>query len=160
MAGLLEHSPADIVRYTIIAHSLGTLHTGTGIPEDWTVFCDVEPDRPDRVITVYNTLGRKHKRTFPDSMTQEHYGILIRIRSNTPAEGYNKAAEIASVLDELVYQESIIIGSSVYCLHSFNRVGGILALPKDTVTPTRRIIHTFNGLTSIRQQTQGTGTVS
>lgn len=160
MAGTLEHSPADIVRYALIAHGLGFLHTGTGLPVDWTVFCDVEPDRPDNVITVYNTIGRKHGRTNPDRLVQEHEGIQIRIRSRTPKLGYNKAREIAIELDTQVYQEQVIIGSSVYCLHSFNRIGQIIALPKDTTTPSRRIVHTFNGLTSIRQNTLGTGTIS
>lgn len=151
MPGSLEHSPADIIRYLIIAHGLGTLHSGTGIPDDWTVFSDVEPDRPDRVITVYNTIGRKHARTF-DGVIQETHGILIRVRSQTPKEGYAKAREIAVELDEQVLQERITISGSIYCVHSFNRIGDVVGIPKDTTTPTKRLVHTFNGLTSIVQK--------
>lgn len=158
--GPLEHSPADILRYIIIAHGLGFLSSGIDNPVDWTVYADIEPDAPDNCITVYNTIGRRHKRLQATGRIHEHHGIQIRIRSRTPALGYNKARDIAVTLDEDVYKEQVTIGTSVYCLHSFSRAGDIIPFPRDTITPTKRIIHTFNGLVDIRQQVIGTGTIS
>lgn len=157
MADILEHSPADIIRYLLVAHGIGELPSGTGVMDDWSIFCDVEPDRPDNCITIYNTQGRKHARMQLSGRVVEHYGIQIRVRSRNPKLGYNMAQQIAAELDENVYQERVTIGTAIYCVHSFDRSGNIVAIPKDFSTPTKRLIHTLNGLTNIKQKVNGTG---
>lgn len=159
MAGRLQHSPADVIRYMLIQHGLGTLHSGSGVPDNWTIFSDVEPDRPDAVITVYNTMGVKHAQIHVTREVIEDEGIQIRVRSRTPAEGYEKANAIANELDEFVLQETVTIGTSVYCVHSFNRTSNVIPFPKDSQTPSARMVHVFNGLVTLKQKTQGTGTI-
>jgi hypothetical protein len=144
MTGALTHSPADILRYIIIAHGWGSLPSGI-TNADWSVFVDNEPDRPDNCITIYNTPSKYNGRIHY-GMVQELHGIQVRIRSALSNIGYTQARGIAVELDEQLYMESVTIGNRTYSVKSFNRKGDVLAFGKDSPTPTKRSIHTFNGL--------------
>lgn len=158
MPGPLDHSPADILRSAMILHNLGSFPSGISNAE-WSIFVDNEPDRPDSCATIYNTSSRQQGRTQTDGEIQEMHGIQVRIRAALSKEAYAKARQIAIELDEGFYQENVTIGSSVYCIHSFSRTSDVIPSPgKDTPTPTKRTILTFNGLLTVRQQVTGTGT--
>lgn len=155
--GHLDHSPADILRYLLIAHGIGTYPSGRSNPE-WSIFVDNEPNSPDGVITVYNTIGRTLNRTQPDGQISEMHGIQVRVRSSLSDDGWAKIRTIAIELDEQTYQETVTIGSATYCVHSFSRTGQIIPFPgKDAETPTKRSIHVFNGLLTVVQKILGTG---
>lgn len=151
MPGPLTHSPSDIVAQLIIDLGLGSLPNYATNPS-WPVFSHNEPDQPDNAITIYDTVGKKNGRTNPDHEIQEHHGIQVRIRSALSDVGYTKARAIAIALDEQVYRESVTIDSTTYCVQCFNRTGDIIAFGKDTPTPSKRFIWTFNGLIMLRKR--------
>jgi hypothetical protein len=156
MPGHLDHSPADVLRYLMIAHNLGSIGVGP-TTDDWRIFVDNEPDSPDNVVTVYNTTSRPQGRHQTDGEIQEMHGVQIRVRSQLSKEGYAKARSIAIELDEGTYRENVTIDSAVYCFHSFTRIGDIISIGKDAPTPTKRNVHVFNGLLTLTQKTIGTG---
>jgi hypothetical protein len=55
MSGSLDHFPADIIRQLLIDLGVGLDVTAT----DWPAFSQKEPDSPDNVITVFDTMGRE-----------------------------------------------------------------------------------------------------
>ncbi len=147
MPGSLTHSPADIMRYLLIDKSLGTLPTSE---DDWPIYANSEPDKPDNCITVYDTSNLKHGRTQVDGEVQEHHGIQVRIRSHTDTVAYIKARLIAVTLDSSTYRESVTIEASQYCVHSFTRTSDVIAIGKETITPSKRHVLTLNGLVMLR----------
>ena len=149
-SGLLTHSPADILSILLINHGLGILPSGQS-NIDWSVFTDNEPNTPDKVITVYNTTGRINAR-LQIGMVAEMHGIQVRVRSDLSTTGYTKAREIAIELDEQVYQEYVTVDSTLYCVHSFSRIGDVIPLGTDSRTPTKRNIYTVNGLLIVTQK--------
>jgi hypothetical protein len=74
MSGSLDHFPADIIRQLLIDLGVGLGVTAT----DWPAFSQKEPDSPDNVITVFDTMGRDLGRTNPDMVRSERYGIQVR----------------------------------------------------------------------------------
>lgn len=156
MEGTLQHSPADILRYLLIVHGMGSLPSGVN-NSDWSIFVDNEPDRPDNCITVYNTPSIQQGRIQPTGQMIEYFGTQVRVRSQESRTGFNKIREIAVELDEDVLNEVVDIGSASYCVQSYSRLGSILSFGKDAPTPTKRHIHTFNGYLIVKQNIIGTG---
>lgn len=149
MPGSLTHSPADILRRLLINLGLGTLPTTT--VTSWPIRAHNESDTPDNQITIYDTVGKKNGRTMFDGEVQEHHGFQIRIRSSNSVDGYTKARAIAVTLDEVIYQNNVVIGGTTYCVHSVTRTTDVIAIGKEASTPTKRSIHTINGLISVRE---------
>lgn len=155
MSGSLAHSPADVIRHLLIGLGLGT-NPADG--EAWPVYVSSEPDRPDSVITTYDTSGRLNGRTQVDGEVQEHHGIQIRVRDANPAAGFKKANEIAIALDETVYLDTVAIedvvgtGVSRYLVWNVSRVSGIFSLGKDVET-SKRNLFTINAVVSLRRTT-------
>jgi len=148
MSTPLVHSPADVVRYLLIAMNLGSDPATSTV--SWPVYATSEPSAPDDVITVYDTQGMVFGRNMLDGESVEHFGIQIRLRSQDHATGWKKMKGIARQLEEEIYQESITIQGSVYCVRSIKRTSSVLVLGKDT-PGSKRSIFTLNALCSIRQ---------
>lgn len=148
MPGVLVHSPADVVRRVMIAMGLG-VSPANGSTTNWPIYAESEPDRPDNVITVYNTSGRSFGSTQPDGEQQEHHGIQVRVRSITPEAGWTKANALAIALDEDLYQETVTIDGSTYTLHSVDRTGSVLPLGRNTPTD-KRSLFTINAMAVLR----------
>lgn len=147
MSGLLQHSPADVIRYLII-------QLGSGSNPDaslaWPVYAAKEPNLPDNCITVFDTEGRDDGRTSPDGERQEFHGVQVKIRATTHALGWDKARDIAVSLDEEVLNETVAIGSSRYVVTAVTRTSGVLVVGSDTPSSNRRIF-TFNAVVSVEQ---------
>lgn len=147
MSGSLTHSPADIIRKLLIDEGQGTT------PSDgsaWPVYFSQEPDKPDSVITVYDTVGIKNGRHQIDGEVQEHHGFLVRIRAATARAGFTKARAIAVALDESVRRDSVTVESSNYKVYSVTRISGPLSLGKDVPTSNNDLF-TINAVAAIRQ---------
>lgn len=147
MPGMLVHSPADIIRYLLIAKGGGTL------PSDgsaWPIFESYEPDQPDNAITLFNTLGVRNGRTHTDGEVQEHHGIQLRIRATHPTVGYAKARALALILDEQVYRDTVDIDGAMYVVWEVNRTSDVLELGKES-PETKRHIYTINAIVSVRE---------
>jgi hypothetical protein len=95
MSGSLDHFPADIIRQLLIDLGVGLDITAT----DWPAFSQKEPDSPDNVITVFDTMGRDLGRTNPDSVRSERYGIQVRVRGGDIDATGVRARSIAMALD-------------------------------------------------------------
>ena len=155
MSGSLVHSPAYIIQKLLVNFGLGTAPAVAGV---WPIYVSQEPDKPDSVITVYDTPGRQQGRLQTSGQWQELYGIQVRIRDAHHQDGYKKANAIATALDESIYQNTVTLEDNVgtttstYTVHSVSRAGGINSLGKD-VARTKRSLFTVNALVSLKQVT-------
>lgn len=155
MPGLLTLSPADVVRQLLIDLSAGSEPNG----DPWPIFASFEPDKPevpDNIVTVYDTLGTISGRTHTDGETQEHHGIQVRVRSDSPVAGYAKAREIADKLDKQVLRTlvTIIIGGFGFAwrVQSVTRTSDVIALGKEIPTSHRNVF-VVNAIVSLRETT-------
>src|SRR5690606_37798810 len=103
MAGLLSHSPADILRQLLIDLGLVNAHDEVG---DWPAFTHFEPTTPDNCITTFDTVGIRHNRLMTPGQTQHHYGLQVRVRAALSPVGFEKINEITIGL-ESVYRRLV-----------------------------------------------------
>lgn len=143
MAEALNHSPADVIRRVLIALGQGADPPAT----PWPVYSSFEPGSPDNIITTFDTTGRDHGRTAPDSERQVHHGVQVRVRANSHGAGFQKARQIALALDG-IYQYTITISGKTYLLHSFNRTSEVVVIGKES-PESRRSVFTVNGLVAL-----------
>ena len=153
MTGSLSHSQADIVAQLLIDLGFGTDPTLDGI---WPIYVTEEPNSPDNVITVYDTVGTSDGRTQFDGEMQEHHGILIRVRSTTYPIGRTKARAIAVGLDETVLRDTVGVasvlgtGTAQYFVDSVSRKGDVISLGKESPN-SKRTIFTINATVTLRE---------
>ena len=153
MSGSLEHSPAEVIRNLLVAKGAGTMPTASG---SWPIYHSLEPDLPDKVITVYNETGIKQGRTQIDGEVQEKHGIQIRVRSSNERNGYKKARQLADLVDKQVRQDLITLanvetaGNSTYRVVCISRVGDVISLGTE-LSATKRHLFTLNCLVPMRQ---------
>lgn len=143
----LTHSPADIIRYLLIAKGAGTLLGANG---SWPISAWQENDSPDNFITCYDTSGLKDGRVQNDGEVQEHPGVQIRVRSAIASDGNTKIRQIQDIVDKQVAYTTVVIASSNYIVHAISRPGTILSLGKETPT-SKRALFTLNILVTITQ---------
>ena len=160
MPGLLQHSPAEVVSSLLILLGQASDPATGG---DWPVVISSEPDIPDNLLVVFDTEGRQHGRTNPDSERQEHQGIQIKIRSQYHPIGYLKAQTVATTLDK-VFQQLVNVNTvitqppanvpqtitNVYKVANVLITSGVIVLGKETPT-SKRSLFTINGVVSLRQ---------
>lgn len=147
MAGLLDHSPADVLRYLLIDEGYGVL-LKTG---EWPIFSQYEPTKPDNCVTTYDTTGFRQGRLMPTGQTQHHYGLLVRVRSNDSPIGHKKINEITIGM-EAVYQQPVSIDGTAaqYTVHSVNHASGPVYIGREEGTD--RMLFTVNFLACIHQE--------
>ncbi len=149
MSGSLTHSPAQIISQLLIDLTLGTAPVDSG---SWPVFYAGEPDSPDSVITVYDSVGRQDGRIQVDGEQQEHHGFQVRVKATKHTVGYTKARAIAISLDEDVQLNSVTISGSVYVVYAISRTGDVLSLGKNHPTGNFNLF-TINAVVALRQLT-------
>lgn len=147
MPQLLEHSPADILRWLLV--STGTV-SDPAANADWPCYCSQEPNSPDRVVTTFDTDDRILGREQLDGGLLERFGVQIRVRSNRHTDGWAKSDSIRHELDREILRETITVGSSVYCVQSFRRTSGVIDLGKE-VGASKRHLFTINGLLTVEK---------
>src|SRR5438132_8051410 len=114
----LQHSPADIISRLLIAVASDMLTDPSLVPlQAWPCYVSREPDVPDDVVTIYDTMGRDDGQVMNDGELQEHPGIQIRIRATRPDIGYDKARTIATTLDKGIYANRITVDGVSYLVH-------------------------------------------
>lgn len=127
----LGHSPAYVLRTLLIELGVAVEPIIGNETTSWQAFTSNEPDLPDDCITTTDTAGRLDGRLAISGETVEHYGVQIKIRSSVFHDGWQKANEISTVLDDSVYQEALVIDSSQYLIHAVTKSGGIANLGRD-----------------------------
>lgn len=142
---ILNHSPARILRTLLIAKDGGTDHL---LNDRWPIFVSLEPDNPDDIITIYNTVGNQFGRIQISGETVEHAGIQVALRCSDSEEGLAKAREIEWLLNEDVYREEVSMYDQDdilwdYLLHSATQRSLILPLGK-MLENSKRYLFTIN----------------
>lgn len=125
MSGRLHHSPAVIIQELLIYLQLGTA------PEDeenWPVFSVNEPDKPDDCITVFDSDELFHARVHTDGRRHAHEGFQVLLRSADFDQGFRKASQIATTLDEGQYQNTVTVEETRYFIHATSRSSAVLSL--------------------------------
>lgn len=147
---LEEYSPANILRWVLIDLGIGT-DPELGLADGWPVYWSSEPADPDNVLTTYDTSGVPDSPTMPDDEYDEHYGVMVRIRSTTAENpGWYKAKAVRDALVKQVYERAIVIGPRTYVVHNLSNVGSILNLGKDREPSAgSRSIFTINAMMSV-----------
>lgn len=136
----MVNAPADIVRQLLVDAGY-----------TWPITYDSELDRPDDVITVYDTQPRVDSDNMQDP--DLHYGIQVRIRSADTGVGRDKSESIRATLNA-VNRQSVTVDANLYTVNAFSQVM-VLKLGKDGAT-TRRSLYVVNCVASIIGLSVGT----
>lgn len=142
----LNHSPADVMRFLLIALGLGTEpRFGT----NWPVNVSNEPATPDNVITLYDTeAGAQDERVMSGEMACR-YGFQVRVRAIDDPTGWQKINSIRESL-ALLYEKNLTIGSEVYEAQASVKIGNIIPLGRD-VGSSMRSLFVLNAMAVIRR---------
>lgn len=146
MPSPLLHSPADVLAELLIDLGQGT---NSALSQAWPVYVANEPDLPDNVITIYDTVGKDNGRIMSDGHLVTQHGVQIRIRALNHPEGYEKASVLRVFLSG-IYDRTVSIGSNSYTVHALSGIGQVLSIGKEYPT-SRRNVYTLNGLIEIRR---------
>ena len=152
MSGALIHSPADIIRNLLIDLSQGTAPADS---DAWPIYVAQEPDSPDSVITIYNTLGTRQGR-FMFGEVQEKPGFQVRVRDPEHYSGFEKVQAITIALDNMASNTVVEVGDDAgtgnqsYTVYAITGRLGVIALGRDTPR-TKMHLFTINAVVTVRQ---------
>lgn len=141
MPELLTDSPARIIAKLLTDLDLGSL---PGSNNQWPVYYDNEPDKPDNCVTVYTTTAIQQGVDMHTGRPKERQSVQIRVRANDSNVSYEKIATIKDTLadPESVYQRQVTPESeATYSVHKLSP-GGILGGKQ--IPNSRRYFHTLN----------------
>lgn len=146
MTNDLQHSPAQIVSRLLVALGVATESGGA-----WPVNYSSEPDRPDAVVTVYDTQGTNEGDT-ADGEAQGHYGLQVRVRATTSALAWARTNLISRAL-QAQYYSSVVLDDQTYLVQCFSRFGS--GIPLGRVGGSSRVAFTLNLLVMVHNATSG-----
>lgn len=132
---ILEYSPADVLRYWLVAEGYGSSPPSL----DWPVFATSEPTAPDNCITTYDTGGEDQGRFYADGSRAELYGVQVRVRGKDHNTAFRKAKAIARALDTAVYDDYVAADSTRYLITSAKRTSNVLPIGYDAPTGKRNV---------------------
>jgi hypothetical protein len=135
------HSTAQIIQKMLVDMGHGTLPTSRGA---WPIARYKEMDRPDNVLTIYNTSGRDYGRRHRDGKRSQTKGFQVRVRSEDQDDGYIKLQTIQLAMDA-VHMRQVNVEDSSYVVQTITTTGPPLSIGED-VPKSKRSIHTLNGL--------------
>ena len=155
----LQHSPADIVRWAMVAMGLGTNPLASNYQgADWPISAESELANPDNAIVVYTTMPKLDGRSMVDGEQATHWAWQIAVRGATKErDAWLKAFAIWRKLNESVLGMVLSInnlvggGATVYEITCFAGVTGPTAVGTEAPR-SKRHIYTLNGFFTVRQQ--------
>lgn len=159
MTGILNHTPAQVVRQAIIDLVLGT-EPSDGLA--WPVHDSALGDEPDDALCVFDTEGRQHGRYQTSGTTPEHYGFSLMSRSLNIVDGYVKLKRIMEAFDTQINRTEVTLAAdasagiyeTLYRINSISRTGAVRRAGRDG----RRWLHAINFLVSLELVSElGTG---
>lgn len=142
----LQHSAADVLAQALV--DAGQLADSDTL-QDWTARVGSEPDTPDNVVTLYDTVGKGNGRSMVGGQDFTLYGVQIRVRSRTHAAGWRRASDVGTWLGESLYQRQVTCGSVTYLIHCAASISEPTSLGKADPT-SKRHLFTINLLVSYR----------
>lgn len=126
MSSSLRHSPADVIRWLLIAKGEGSDPaswidpTDAAPGNDWPCFTGSEPDAPDDVLTVSDMTPRSTDRKMkgPRGGLVRHHGLQVRIRGGSQNVATQKMETVMRTLAENVFDETVVIEGAKYLVHA------------------------------------------
>lgn len=150
------HSPADVMRKLLInAGYMSDPIVVTPTPTSWPGYKDAEPDKPDNVVTTYDTEPQLDAHGQVTGQSFQHWGVQVRVRGTTHAVGFGKADAIRVVLNEGQVDSTVSFsstsdgGAATYLVHS-SAQNTVRRMGMDSPT-TKRHLFTINCLATIKR---------
>jgi hypothetical protein len=145
----LLDSPAMVMQQAIINASLGTLPT---VPQaqttPWPVYCSLEPDAPDNVVTVYDQAGQDDGREMIIGDRVIHYGIMVKFRAVDHPTGFPVAQAMADWIDRRINQMLVATNAATYVIWNMSRKTDVVMLGRD-VPRTQRSLFSISATAAI-----------
>jgi hypothetical protein len=146
----MDFAPSDIVAQIIADANAGIRDAVLANDDRWYLATNLVPDQPNEVLCVYDTMGQiegksgKGKGIGKKRRSSEQLGIQVLVRSIEQRKCYNKASDLANILDSVATQLVTVIDgvdSNTYIVHSLNPSSPILYAGPDEK---RRFLYTIN----------------
>ena len=150
LSSTMLHSPAEILRASLIAGGLGVLRSESPLG-DWPIFVGHMPDTPDIIICVYDTAGVKDGRLMTGK-TIRHHGWQIRVRTTEYDTGFVKMEMLADYLDT-VLRETVVIDGITYVIQVVVQTSGPVSIGQEPDAK-RRENFTLNGIMTLQSATE------
>ncbi len=152
MAMTLSNSPAEIVRALLILLGLGTDPSpwSTGVGNPWPVIVEGEPNAPDNLLKVTDTVGHDDGRNMTEGEVNYHHGFQIKVRSSDHPTGYAKTDSIRTAIATAVGGTSVTVGVHTYQVWCVAHIGPVLPIGKETPS-SKRSLFTLNATLSVLQ---------
>lgn len=145
--GSLLDSPAAIIAQLMIDLSAATDPTSNLA---WPVSVDSELDTPDNMMTFTNTEGFQEGRVQQTGEMSSLPGFQLKVRAADPEVAYAKAQALAVIFDQVVYHNTVTVGSNVYRVGAITRKGNVLYLGREG-SGSKRTLYTVNAIVDIIQ---------
>ena len=139
--------------FVIIDPILQNLHSGAmvihklleGMPslgDPWPIYISHMPDKPDEIITCYDTGGTPDGRIQRTGEHIRHPGWQVRVRGLTYLAGYQQAKIIQRFLEQ-AERQAVVIDGDTYTIHAITVRSDIIHLGQPDEK--RREAFTING---------------
>ena len=143
-------SPALILSTYLIGEGLVDDPVGSASPT-WPIYVSRMPDTTDvktDCVSIYDTSGLKDGRLMIGPVIK-HYGIQIKIRSDSHDEGWVKAEALSVELDA-IRNQIVMVGSTEYQVYNVKRMGVIIPLGAELGSK-GRLLFTANFLVTLKR---------
>lgn len=151
MTSQLSHSPADVLAQLIVQLGLGGDPEDDPLP-DWPVYPTKEPNLPDRVIAVFDTMGVSFG--YSSNTGNQYYkaGFQLSVRAEYPNVSYAKTEAVASYLNKNPAAKlvEVSLGSSSYCVEVVT-CGITIPMPRTDTPTSKRAKHVVNGYITLTE---------
>lgn len=147
MAGSLQHMPADIIRWMLIQDGYGTAPTQGGV---WPIGYSQNPNQPDNVIWLVDSVGQADGDCQPDGEVQTHYGFQVLLRAVDELTGARKMNSIFIYFSGLQRKQvTAPDDGSVYLVDNISKIANIIPLGSEPES--KRVLYSLNAYTTLRQ---------
>jgi len=147
------NSTAEIVQQLLINLGLGIsppIPPNLPVPGTWPVYATGEPNEPDNVLSVLDSVDQYDGRSMVDGEVWDHYGFQVRVRASDHPTAYKKAFALKVALAQQVNYVPLQVPSNVgtglisYVVHCVSKLN-VRVLGKDAPN-SRRTLCVVNGL--------------
>ncbi len=140
---ITNYSASDVlVELLVQAGQLARITSGQPVGDLWPGYAGLEPDKPDNVVTLYDTDASNSCRSYLSLVTDGPSGIQVRVRGTTHRVAFSKATEISNYLASVV-RRGVSIGDKYYLVNGCTNIENVIALGKESPS-SQRLVFVFN----------------
>lgn len=121
MPWTLPDSPSMILQYALVAAGHGILPDNS--KTSWQISRQKELDKPDDVITIYNTQPEIFDRLATGEV-EEYSGVQLRVRAFLDEDAWTKIDAICNAFLNTLQNLVVAVGANYYQFHTFVRQEG------------------------------------